>query len=228
MRRLHLILLAALAAATLAGCKRERPGQGLEFLQQAQPIEGDTTWTKEVRDTKPFKAIYIFDVNDVNILTGQKWRVEIEGPACYVEAQKTEVEDTTLVVKYANHDTRYRRTRINICVPLLSDIEITGCRLATISGPPMVTPNIYVELNKVEMAVFSAVMQAGDLTIKTSEVTDGVFFVRARNLQLYAQHLRSARIKGTADSVAVHSAEGNAVDLTELHMGGNIKKAMGI
>lgn len=223
--RIHtFVLLAGLTLAITAGCKREKAGQGLEFLQKDLPIQGDTTWIKEVRPTKPFKAIYIFDVDDVNILTGQKWRVEIEGPACYVEEQKTEVEDTTLVVKFANHDTHYRKTRLNICVPVLNDIEITGCRLATLSGPPVTTSNIYVELNKVELAVFSAALQARDLTIKTANMDEGVFYVHAGNMQLYVKHAKSAKFKGSADSLDVKSTDRTALDLTELGVGEILKR----
>ncbi len=201
----------------MASCsKKNRPGEGLDFLVKDAPIEGDTTYYEENKNVKCFQSVYLYDANTVYVEVGKKCALSINGPKCYVQAQSVSDKDGTLFIKFKDHDTHYRKTNIKLTVNNIDDLEIKGCKKVIFSGKPYEAEELYIELNHVECAVFTSVLNVKNLTLALKYMNSAVFKVNSDVVNISTQRVEQTSISGKAKYIERQNDRPEKVDLSGL------------
>ncbi len=196
----------------LTSCGRKRPGEGLEFMQKTAEIEGSMTEVQDERSVKPFKSLFVYDAALVSIEIGPICGIRVEGPECYVEAVKTEIDDDNLTVKFENKDTQYRQTRVCITAPSLDDIVINGCSSLQIFGKANKSEKMYVELNSVDAANISSALRSSEITMKLYDTRKIKCNFDCNSLDFVSSGCKIGTLSGRADNMNFHSDNTNQID----------------
>lgn len=202
---------------TLCGCtKKDRPGNGLDFLSKDMPIDGDTTYYSDERSLENFHNILIYDAQKVEIVTGKPCGVTISGPKCYVKAQEAVVDDGTLTVKFKEHDTKYRKTKVVVHVPSYEDLEIFGSKKVVTYGSPLEEDDVYIELNHVSKSEFRNELKVKELTLSFRFVDYVECRMNCNSFNLTTQTLEQGVFSGSVRDVHYHVDRMDRLDMTGL------------
>ena len=126
MRRVVLVMLIVTVAAALSGC----------VVRRAE----DTETRSETRTVSGFDEVEFSGYGSLDIVQGDRFELELTGPADLVERTETEVKGDTLFIGQKASWTFWlfnvgsRKIDVRLVVPELSAVEVSGAGDVTIDG----------------------------------------------------------------------------------------------
>lgn len=218
--RIILCLLPLLLLSVFfCSCSRhDKPGSGLEFMQPDIPISGDTATVEVERPVSPFNDVYVYDARELKIITGDTYSLHLSGAKCYVDSMLSHVSNSTLMIKYRNRDTHYRRVTVTVTLPQLDELEVNGCGRLSILGRPVMGDNFYMELRHVDNANLNTPLTATNLTISLTSVRFSYLNINASRLNLRTVDIGSLVIDGTVKNAYFNLDNPITVDRSKLNV----------
>lgn|SRR5574344_331821 len=190
------IIIFIVAALSFIGCgnnkQRNIPQNG------SSEISGDTTYIEKKSGNTSFTSLCVFDAANLHITIGPPCSVKITGQKCFVDAEKTDMANNSVTLKFQDHDTGYRRTTIYVTAPHLDDIEVTGCGLMTIEGVGINEESLFLELNNVAILCSKPPLQCDETYIKLNGMQEAEINLECNKLNLCAHNALSVKLTGTA------------------------------
>lgn len=186
--------------------------QESDFLSDDKPITGDCGYYIEKYKTDNFSAIYIYDAFSVDVVVADTCGLSISGPRCYVENQNAYVMGNTLVVKFKDHDTHYRRTHIKISVPRLSDFEVMGAVYVTLDEKKVDENYLYVEMNNVNRVDFTKPIVMDELTVNLKKVTSANVNLKCNHFYFSTQDVEKTILSGKTNVATLLCDRSEKVD----------------
>lgn len=213
------LLPAMILSVLFFSCARhDKPGSGLEFMQPDIPITGDTTSVEIERSVSPFNDVYVYDARELRIITGDTYSLRLSGPKCYVDSMLSHVSNSTLMLKYRNRDTHYRRVTVTVTLPHLEELEVNGCGRLSILGRPVMGDNFYMELRHVDNANLNTPLTASNLTIALTSVRFSYLNINASRLNIRTVDVGSLIIDGTVKNAYFNLDNPITVDRSKLNV----------
>ncbi len=181
------------------------------------PLQGDTAVVKVVRDSLPlFHSISVFDASRVEVRVGSTCCVEVDGKNVYANAQQVYVDNGCLFVRFSDHDSNYRQTRVKVMLPTITSLAVVGCGRLDVYGNKNEMGNVEILLHRVNVAFVAPVLSADKVEVSLDAVMYSQFRINCRKLNLTARHINQTKFVGHASHLSVKADEKRKIDMLGL------------
>lgn len=218
MNKIFKLIFFVLFVFFVMGCDSDekREGKGISSVFDDHVIEGDSSYMLEEKDVDCFRSVYIYDALSVTLEVGTPCCVKVGGPRCYVEAQEAIVDGETLVLKFKNRDTNYRRTNVFIRMPELHDFEVIGANEVLMKGNTLKGSYLYMEMNHVRRAYVKNLIDVDELTVNLKNMIMADINLKSELLNFSTQEVEKTFLSGYATEVVFNPDNKERVEYDDL------------
>ena len=143
----------------------------------------DTTRTDERKPVSGFKSVAVYDASvvDIRLCADSGYSVRVNGGKSYVEAQKAEVKDEEMILKFDHQLAGKRKTQATIVAPTLQGIKVVNCGKLMVGGEQIACPNFVLNLEKVNVAQINSMIRASYVEARLAHVMFAEFRAQPTN-----------------------------------------------